>query len=147
MAGKKRPRCRGCLENKRDSREADGKDAATTSHDRTVQDARSAYRWIEDNRPAYACGFCAALDADVKAGRKASPYRAAENMRAKRYVDSSGDTTQLPNALIPCLVRIYLADHPEAAPFVETARSRFDGVSLHGVAAFLDGRCAHAELC
>lgn len=96
-----------------------------------------AYDWIHRNQDAF-LDFCESMSSEARAGRKASPYRARENYRAKDFLDSDGNYTRTPNELTPYLVRIFLVDHSEARPFVKLGHSHADLISLRGAARLLD---------
>lgn len=101
--------------------------------------ASTGYVWITENQPAF-CAVAADIKRDARAGRRASPYRAVENMRAKEFTDAHGHTTRTPNAIVPVLARIVVLDHPECAPFVRMSRSVVDAVELRSAVSCLDGR-------
>lgn len=99
--------------------------------------AERVYRWIRDDQPAFVA-FADSMKRDARAGRRASPYRALENVRAKEYTNSRGRTTRTPNAAIPFLSRIVCIDHPDVAEHVTMAHSIADAADLHGAASLLE---------
>jgi polyphosphate kinase 2 (PPK2 family) len=93
--------------------------------------------WVRDNQDAV-LAFASSLKHDVKAKRRASTYKAVENMRAKCYLNAEGEPTKTANAYTPYLGRMFVADFPEAGRFMHFARSKADKVSLCGIASLLD---------
>lgn len=121
------------------------KDFTTQETRRGEELASAAYEWIHENERAF-CAIAADIKRDARAGRRASPYRAVENMRAKEFTDAHGHTTRTPNALVPVLARIIVLDFPELRPFVHMSRSCVDAVELHSAVPLLSKEAAHVYL-
>lgn len=66
--------------------------------------------------------------AQVEAERRFSMRAALEEARKIDWARTDGDPFRVNNNLGPALSRLFLQDHPEAAPYLETRRAACDGM-------------------
>ena len=64
---------------------------------------------------------------EVAQGRRFSMRAALEDARKKDWARTDGDPFSVNNNLSPALARLFLEEHPEARPYLETRRSACDG--------------------
>lgn len=96
-----------------------------------------AQQWINDCQQAYVSAsdeMCIAMNA----GKRVSHQRAFQNMRGK-FVDRYGRPVKLNNDLGSFIVRIWLADHPQARPLMDLRASRADAIGSYQGAVSLLG--------
>lgn len=69
-----------------------------------------------------------ALEEEVAAKRRFSMRAIMEEARKVDWTRTDGDPMRVNNSLQPAFSRLPLADHPEAAPFIEVRRAACDGM-------------------
>lgn len=65
---------------------------------------------------------------EVAHKRRFSMRAALEEARRKDWARTDGDPFKVNNNLSPALARLLLAEHPEAAPFIELRKAACDGM-------------------
>lgn len=68
------------------------------------------------------------LMADVRAQRRTSVRAAMEQARRKDWTRTDGDPFKVNNSLSPAIARLFLLEHPEARPYIETRSAACDGM-------------------
>lgn len=68
------------------------------------------------------------LDNEVSHKRRASVRMAMEVARVKDWSRTDGDPFRVNNSLSPAIARLYLYEHPEALPYIETRKAACDGM-------------------
>lgn len=68
------------------------------------------------------------LDNEVAHERRTSVKMALELARRKDWATVEGDPFKVNNNLSPAIARLYLMEHPEAAPYIETRKAACDGM-------------------
>lgn len=110
-------------------------DNSTSFEDLERQYAEAERRYFGDARiEAY---FTDRARACAAAGRRFSTYERAEWLRWYRPSDSRGRDIEVNNTDIPIIARLTLERVPEAVPFMELRKSKFDAVyqarkAIHG---------------
>lgn len=101
--------------------------------DDAAREYAEAIQWTRDNAAAWRF-MTQVMDDDLRAQRRISAKRAAEEARALCFTDNGGKTTRIRNAYVPALARIYLEQRPEARPYIVLHPSKFDllGVRANG---------------
>lgn len=72
------------------------------------------------------------LLSDVRAERRTSVAYWLQQARKIDWARSDGDPFRVNNNLAAAIARLFLAEHPEAAPFIETRRAACDGMLVPG---------------
>lgn len=72
------------------------------------------------------------LLSDVEAQRRTSVSYWLEHARKVDWARSDGDPFRVNNNLAPAIARLFLAEHPEAAPFIRMRRAACDGMPFPG---------------
>ena len=65
---------------------------------------------------------------EVAHDRRFSMRAALEEARRIDWTRTDGDPFRVNNNLSPALARLFVAEHPEAAPYIETRRAACDGM-------------------
>lgn len=108
---------------------------STSFEDLARQYAEAERRYFGDARiEAY---FTDHARACAAAGRRFSTYERAEWLRWYRPSDSRGRDIEVNNSDVPIIARLTLERVPEAVPFMELRKSKFDAVyqarkAIHG---------------
>ncbi len=111
------------------------KNDSTSFEDLARQYVEAEHRYFGDSRiEAY---FTDHARACAAAGRRFSTYERAEWLRWYKPSDSRGRDIEVNNTDIPILARLTLERVPEAVPFMELRKSKFDAVyqarkAIHG---------------
>lgn len=104
----------------------EAQDDSTSSEDLARQYAEVERRYFGDSRiEAY---FTDHARACAAAGRRFSTYERAEWLRWYKPSDSRGRDIEVNNTDIPIIARLTLERVPEAVPFMELRKSKFDAV-------------------
>lgn len=67
---------------------------------------------------------------DVRAQRRTSASFWLHQARQKDWARTDGDPFRVNNNLAPAVARLFLLEHPEARPYVETRRAACDGMEV-----------------
>ena len=120
----------------------DGREEATEARDDSTSFEELARRYAEVERRYFGDARIEAYFTDharacAAAGRRFSTYERAEWLRWYRPSDSRGRDIEVNNTDIPVIARLTLERVPEAVPFMELRKSKFDAVyqarkAIHG---------------
>lgn len=120
----------------------DGREEATEARDDSTSFEELARRYAEVERRYFGDARIEAYFTDharacAAAGRRFSTYERAEWLRWYKPSDSRGRDIEVNNTDIPIIARLTLERVPEAVPFMELRKSKFDAVyqarkAIHG---------------
>ena len=65
---------------------------------------------------------------DVRAQRRVSVSAVLGEARRFDWARADGDPFRVNNSLAPAIARLFLLEHPEARPYIETRRAACDGM-------------------
>lgn len=68
------------------------------------------------------------LDSEVAQKRQTSVRTALGLARRKEWAKMDGDPFKVNNNLSPAIARLYLKEHPEAAPYIKLRKAACDGM-------------------
>lgn len=136
MIAKKEARSRGL------AAVGDGRTEAIEAQDDSTSFEELARRYAEVERRYFGDARIEAYFTDharacAAAGRRFSTYERAEWLRWYKPSDSRGRDIEVNNTDIPIIARLTLERVPEAVPFMELRKSKFDAVyqarkAIHG---------------
>lgn len=117
-------------------------EAESATNDNTAQFEELARQYAEVERRYFSDSRIEAYFTDharacAAAGRRFSTYERAEWLRWYKPSDSRGRDIEVNNTDIPVIARLTLERVPEAVPFMELRKSKFDAVyqarkAIHG---------------